>query len=73
MKYLLSSLVTNQFVETLQAVADACKVRATFVSELTEADLCDESERHFDEDQELEQLINGQICFKVYPFSSGMF
>lgn len=26
----------------------------------------------FDEDQELEQLINGQICFKVYPFLSGM-
>ncbi|XP_057482061.1 uncharacterized protein LOC130768992 isoform X3 [Actinidia eriantha] len=55
----------------LKAVADACKVQATFVSELTEADLCDESERHFDEDQELEQLISGQICFKVYPFSSG--
>ncbi|PIN23710.1 hypothetical protein CDL12_03556 [Handroanthus impetiginosus] len=26
----------------------------------------------FDEDQELEQLINGQICFKVYPFLSDM-
>ena len=25
-----------------------------------------------DEDQQLEQLINGQICFKIYPFLNGM-
>ena len=39
---------------------------------MTESEVADECERFFDEDQELEQLINGQICFKVYPFSSGM-
>ncbi|KAE8730282.1 putative inactive leucine-rich repeat receptor-like protein kinase [Hibiscus syriacus] len=50
--------------------ANACKVSSTFDSEFTESDVADECERLFDEDQELEQLINGQICFKVYPFSS---
>ncbi|XP_057961681.1 uncharacterized protein LOC131153412 isoform X2 [Malania oleifera] len=54
----------------LKAIADSCKVPATFVSELTETELPDECEKQFSEDQELEQLINGQICFKVYPFSS---
>ncbi|KAK8529533.1 hypothetical protein V6N13_102445 [Hibiscus sabdariffa] len=54
----------------LKAIANACKVSSTFDSELTESDVNDECERFFDEDQELEQLINGQICFKVYPFSS---
>ncbi|XP_057995962.1 uncharacterized protein LOC110651460 [Hevea brasiliensis] len=54
----------------LKAVANACKVQATFVSHLTESDVSDEFEKQFTEDQELEQLINGQICFKVYPFSS---
>lgn len=56
----------------LQAIANACKVQASFVSHLTESDMPDECEKHFTEDEELEQLINGQICFKVYPFSSGM-
>ncbi|XVE92610.1 hypothetical protein REPUB_Repub01dG0112900 [Reevesia pubescens] len=56
----------------LKAIANACKVSSTFDSELTESDVADECERFFDEDQELEQLINGQICFKVYPFSSDM-
>ncbi|TYG80400.1 hypothetical protein ES288_D02G213500v1 [Gossypium darwinii] len=55
----------------LKAIANACKVSSTFDSELTESDVvADECERFFDEDKELEQLINGQICFKVYPFSS---
>lgn len=54
----------------LKAVADACKVPATFVSELTEDEVPDECEEHFDEDQELEQLLSGIICFKVYPFST---
>ncbi|KAA3482852.1 Nucleotidylyl transferase superfamily protein [Gossypium australe] len=58
----------------LKAIANACKVSSTFDSELTESDVvADECERLFDEDKELEQLINGQICFKVYPFSSGMY
>ncbi|MBA0738817.1 hypothetical protein Gogos_012138, partial [Gossypium gossypioides] len=47
------------------AIANACKVSSTFDSELTESDVvADECERFFDEDKELEQLINGQICFK---------
>nr|KJB31474.1 hypothetical protein B456_005G193400 [Gossypium raimondii] len=49
----------------LKAIANACKVSSTFDSELTESDVvADECERFFDEDKELEQLINGQICFK---------
>ncbi|KAG8652218.1 hypothetical protein MANES_06G064900v8 [Manihot esculenta] len=54
----------------LKAIANACKVQATFVSHLTESDVSDDFEKQFTEDEELEQLINGQICFKVYPFSS---
>ncbi|KAI9170463.1 hypothetical protein LWI28_028405 [Acer negundo] len=54
----------------LKAIANACKVPATFISELTESETSDEHEQQFSEDQELEQLINGDICFKVYPFSS---
>ncbi|CAI9779096.1 unnamed protein product [Fraxinus pennsylvanica] len=62
--------VSSQFL--LKAIAYACKVPATFVSELTDHEAPDDFEMQFEEDQELEQLINGQICFKVYPFSSGM-
>ncbi|KAK3189347.1 hypothetical protein Dsin_028908 [Dipteronia sinensis] len=54
----------------LKAIANACKVPATFISELTESETSDEREQQFNEDQELEQLIIGDICFKVYPFSS---
>ncbi|XP_077244684.1 nucleotidylyl transferase superfamily protein isoform X3 [Tasmannia lanceolata] len=54
----------------LKTLADACKVSATYVSELTDSELPDESEKLFDEDQELQQLIDGEICMKVYPFSS---
>ncbi|KAK1553177.1 hypothetical protein Q3G72_030125 [Acer saccharum] len=54
----------------LKAIANACNVPATFISELTESETSDEHEQQFSEDQELEQLINGDICFKVYPFSS---
>jgi len=39
---------------------------------LSESDVSDECEKQFNEDQELEQLINGQICFKIYPFRSGI-
>lgn len=56
----------------LQAIAYACKVPATFDTGLTESEVSDECEKLLSEDEELEQLINGQICFKVYPFSSGM-
>ncbi|CAL8995028.1 unnamed protein product [Prunus brigantina] len=54
----------------LKAIANACQVPGTFVSELTDSEVPDECEKQFSEDEELEQLINGQICFKVYPFSS---
>ncbi|KAK7269809.1 hypothetical protein RIF29_22554 [Crotalaria pallida] len=54
----------------LKAIANACKIPATSVSELSESDVCDEYEKQFTEDQELEQLINGQICFKIYSISS---
>ncbi|XP_010554071.1 PREDICTED: uncharacterized protein LOC104823950 isoform X2 [Tarenaya hassleriana] len=53
----------------IQAIAKACKVPGALDSGLTESDVPDESEIEFTEEQELEQLINGQICFKVYPFS----
>ncbi|KAF8390094.1 hypothetical protein HHK36_024616 [Tetracentron sinense] len=55
---------------TLKAIADACKASATFVSELDGSEVPEECETLFDEDQELQQLINGQICMKVYPFST---
>ncbi|KAK7815090.1 hypothetical protein CFP56_002029 [Quercus suber] len=55
----------------LKAIANACRVPATFDSGLTESEVSDECEKQFDEDQELEQLINGQIYFKIYPFASG--
>ncbi|RVW20472.1 hypothetical protein CK203_110144 [Vitis vinifera] len=50
-----------------KAIAYACKVPATFVSELTESEVYEECEKQFNEDEELEQLINGQICFKWSP------
>ncbi|KAM7487666.1 hypothetical protein LguiB_025150 [Lonicera macranthoides] len=62
--------VSSQFL--LKAIANACKVQETFVSELTDSEAPDECEKHFDEDEELEQLISGQICYKVYPFSSEL-
>ncbi|KAL1539474.1 hypothetical protein AAHA92_28088 [Salvia divinorum] len=60
--------VSSQFV--LKAIAYACKVPTTFISELTDSEGPAEFKLQFNEDQELEQLINGEICFKVYPFSS---
>ncbi|TKY50885.1 catalytic protein [Spatholobus suberectus] len=54
----------------IKAIANACKVPATSVSVLSESDVSDECETQFNEDQQLEQLINGQICFKIYPFAN---
>ncbi|KAF5956409.1 hypothetical protein HYC85_003634 [Camellia sinensis] len=56
----LSTLVT------IHVIANACKVPTTFVSELTESENPDECVKHSDEDQELEQLISGEICFKTH-------
>ncbi|XP_058769138.1 uncharacterized protein LOC131643002 [Vicia villosa] len=54
----------------LKAIANACKVSSNAVPGMSESDVSDECEKQFNEDQELEQLINGQICFKIYPFRS---
>uniref|UniRef100_A0A1J3EHH1 Cytidyltransferase-like domain-containing protein n=1 Tax=Noccaea caerulescens TaxID=107243 RepID=A0A1J3EHH1_NOCCA len=53
----------------IQAMAKACQVSGNLDSGLTESELLDESETEFTEEQELDQLINGELCFKVYPFS----
>ena len=42
----------------------------TSESELTEGEDAYEFENLFDEDQELGQLVNGEICMKVYPFGN---
>ncbi|KAK4376406.1 hypothetical protein RND71_002702 [Anisodus tanguticus] len=60
--------VSSQYL--IKAIANASKVAGTFVPELTESEVPDESEKQFDEDEELEQLLRGIIGFKVYPFSS---
>lgn len=39
---------------------------------MTQSDLLEECETLFTEDEELEQLIRGETCFKVYPFLSGI-
>ncbi|KAI4313883.1 hypothetical protein L6164_026829 [Bauhinia variegata] len=57
----------------LKAIGNACKVPGTYDSVLTESDVSDETEKLFGEDEELEQLINGQICFKIYPFSGDSY
>ncbi|PIA63794.1 hypothetical protein AQUCO_00201254v1 [Aquilegia coerulea] len=59
--------VSSHFL--LKAIADACKVSATFHPDVNETEVPDECEKLFDEDEELQQLLNGEICMKVYPFS----
>ncbi|KAL8112193.1 hypothetical protein AgCh_019764 [Apium graveolens] len=54
----------------LQAIGNACKIPIPISSDLTDTEVPDEFEKQFQEDEELQQLIDGQICFKVYPFSS---
>ncbi|PIA63793.1 hypothetical protein AQUCO_00201254v1 [Aquilegia coerulea] len=61
--------VSSHFL--LKAIADACKVSATFHPDVNETEVPDECEKLFDEDEELQQLLNGEICMKVYPFSEG--
>ncbi|XP_027364419.1 uncharacterized protein LOC113871526 isoform X4 [Abrus precatorius] len=59
-------------VTLTKAIANVCKVPATSVSELSESDVFDECEKQFNEDQQLEQLINGEICYKIYPFANEL-
>lgn len=52
-------------------MAKACQVPGTLDSGLTESEVPYESETQLSEEQELEQLINGQLCCKIYPLSRG--
>ncbi|GMH01919.1 hypothetical protein Nepgr_003758 [Nepenthes gracilis] len=61
-------IISSQFL--LEAIASGCKVQAGFSPELSETDVLVETERQFNEDEELSQLLNGEICSKVYNFSS---
>ncbi|CAD5173935.1 unnamed protein product [Musa acuminata subsp. malaccensis] len=61
--------VSSHFL--LKAISDACKVSATFSSELYESEVPDEYERQVDEDEELQQIIDGKLCMKIYDFSGG--
>ena len=69
--YPSSAAYSNQLSSFAKAIADACKVSATFNSELHESEVPSECEQQFDEDQELQQIIDGKICMKIYHFSSG--
>jgi hypothetical protein len=53
----------------LQAIANTCKVSDTFQSDIHESEFQEESTEQFDEDQELQHVINGQVCMKVYHFA----
>ncbi|XP_073004384.1 uncharacterized protein [Typha latifolia] len=64
--------VRTSNVTLLKVVIDACKVSATFKSELHDSESPHECEKQFDEDQELQQVIDGQLCMKIYNFSSDM-
>eukprot|EP01018_Ginkgo_biloba_P026128 Gb_33915 [translate_table: standard] len=55
----------------LDAMADACMLSMESLVELREDEVFEEFEESFDEDQQLEQLISGKICMKVYPFERG--
>ncbi|KAL6839881.1 hypothetical protein ACP4OV_029691 [Aristida adscensionis] len=59
--------VSSHFL--LKAIADACRVSATIQSDIQESEIPEENVEHFDEDQELQQVISGQICMKVYQFA----
>ncbi|CAN1248482.1 hypothetical protein LINPERPRIM_LOCUS6756 [Linum perenne] len=62
--------VSSQFL--LKAMAKACQVGQTSGSPLSESDSLEEYEKQFTEDEELQQVIDGHICFKMYPFSGGI-
>ncbi|XP_021749372.1 uncharacterized protein LOC110715091 isoform X2 [Chenopodium quinoa] len=61
-------ILSSQFL--LKAIAGASKAPVDFTPALNELDISTERESLFSEDEELEQLLNGQICFKVYDFTS---
>lgn len=61
-------IISSRFC--LKAIADTFKLSTTFTSDLHESEVPAEIEMQFDEDQELEQIIDGKICMKIYDFSS---
>ncbi|PNT72618.1 uncharacterized protein LOC100822853 isoform X2 [Brachypodium distachyon] len=52
-----------------KVIADACRVSATIPTDVQEPEIPKESVEQFDEDQELQQVIDGKVCMKVYHFS----
>ncbi|KAF3326633.1 Cytidylyltransferase-like protein [Carex littledalei] len=60
--------ISSQFL--VKAVGDACGVSRTVNVELKDSELPQETQSKFDEDDELQQLIDGQICMKIYDFST---
>ncbi|KAK8957711.1 hypothetical protein KSP39_PZI001324 [Platanthera zijinensis] len=62
-------IISSRFF--LKAIADTFKLSTTFTSDLHESEVPAETEMQFDEEQELEQIIDGKICMKIYDFSSG--
>uniref|UniRef100_A0ACD5W273 Uncharacterized protein n=1 Tax=Avena sativa TaxID=4498 RepID=A0ACD5W273_AVESA len=62
--------VSSYFV--LKAIADACRVSATIQTDVQEPEIPQESVEQFNEDQELQQVIDGQVCMKVYHFADPM-
>ncbi|CAL4961979.1 unnamed protein product [Urochloa decumbens] len=54
----------------LKAIADTCRVSATIQPGIQEPEIPEESVEQFDEDQELQQVIDGQVCMKVYHFAA---
>lgn len=55
----------------LKGIATACNISMDPLLELQENEAIKEFKQSFDEDEELEQLISGQICMKVYSFDKG--
>ncbi|KAI3674257.1 hypothetical protein L2E82_52469 [Cichorium intybus] len=62
--------INPSFTQVERAIADACKAQSsiTFISSLTEDEVPNVSEQYFEEDQELQQLIESKISFKIFPF-----
>lgn len=54
----------------LKAIADTCRVSATIQSDIHKSEIPEEIMEQFDEDQELQQVINGQVCMKAYNFAA---
>jgi len=62
--------LSSQFL--IKGIANACKVSMEPVREFRDNEVIEESEESYDEDQQLEQLLSGQICMKVYSFEKGI-